>query len=48
MPLAVQQPVGQDAASHTQVPVVVLHSWPVAHAEQTAPAAPQDVLDSDA
>lgn len=44
--LPLQQPAGQDAASHTHCPVVRLHSWPVAHAPQVAPPAPHDVFDS--
>jgi hypothetical protein len=46
--LPAQQPVGHDAASHTQTPVVVLHSWPAPHAAQAAPARPHEALDSDA
>jgi hypothetical protein len=40
--------MGHDAASHTQAPVVRLHSWPVPHGEQAAPAVPHDTFDSDA
>jgi hypothetical protein len=46
--LPLQQPFGQDVASQTHCPVVVLHSWPVAHAAQLAPAAPHDPPFSDA
>jgi hypothetical protein len=46
--LPLQQPMGQDVASHTHWPVVVLHSWPALHAPQAAPAAPHKELDSEA
>lgn len=46
VPFAVQHPFGQDVASQTHAPVVVLHSWPVAHALQAEPPAPHDPLDS--
>jgi hypothetical protein len=45
--LPLQQPVGQDVASQTHCPVLLLHSWPEAHAEQLAPPAPHKVFDSD-
>jgi hypothetical protein len=40
VPAAEQQPPGHELASHTHVPVVVLHSWPAPHAPQATPAAP--------
>jgi hypothetical protein len=38
--------MGQDVASQTQCPVVVLHSWPDGQASHAAPPAPHDMLDS--
>jgi len=46
VPLAVQQPFGQEAASQTHWPVVTSHSCPEGHAAHAAPPAPHDVLDS--
>jgi hypothetical protein len=46
--LPLQHPVAHEVASHTHVPVVVLHSWPDGHAPHAAPAAPHDALDCDA
>jgi len=43
-----QHPVGQEVESHTQVPVLLLHSSPVPHAPHAAPVVPHDPLDSDA
>jgi hypothetical protein len=42
-----QQPPGQDVASHTHRPLVVSHSWPTAHAAHML-AVPQAALDSEA
>ena len=42
-----QQPLGQDVASQTHCPVVVLHSWPVPHAAQVAPPVPHEEDVSD-
>ena len=51
LPAAVQQPVGQVLASHTQVPLVVLpllvSQSPFAQGAQVAPEAPHWVGDSD-
>lgn len=44
VPLLVQQPIGQELASHTHVPVVVLHSWPAGQAAHVTPLFPHDVL----
>ena len=44
VPLDVQQPVGHEVASQTQLPLPLLHSSPVAHALQAAPDAPHDTL----
>ena len=44
--LPLQQPPGHEVASQTHCPVVLLHSWPVAHAAQLAPPAPHDEFDS--
>jgi hypothetical protein len=44
VPLAVQQPLGHDVASHTHCPAVVLHSWPAAQPPHAAPPLPHDVL----
>ncbi len=41
-----QQPFGHEVASQTHWPVLVLHSWPVAHAAHAAPPAPHEVFDS--
>jgi hypothetical protein len=38
--LPLQQPFGQDVASHTQRPALVLHSWPEVHVVQLAPPTP--------
>ena len=46
--LPLQQPFGHEVASQTHFPLVRLHSWPVAHAAQLAPAAPQELFDSEA
>jgi hypothetical protein len=46
--LPLQQPFEHEVASHTQDPVAVAHSWPVAHAPQAAPAAPHDADDCEA
>ena len=46
--LPLQQPLGQDVTSQTHCPVALLHSCPVAHAPQIAPAAPHEAFDSDA
>jgi len=43
-----QQPFGHEVPSHTQVPLLVLHSRPVPHPPQLVPAVPQEVLVSDA
>jgi hypothetical protein len=43
-----QHPVGHELASQTHRPVLVLHSWPAAHAAQVPPAAPHETLDSEA
>ena len=37
-----------DVGSHAHKPVVLLHSWPVPHAAQLAPAVPHEMVDSDA
>jgi hypothetical protein len=42
----VQQPLGQEVASHTHWPVVLLHSCPEGHPAHVAPPAPHDVFDS--
>ena len=44
-PLLSQQPLGQEAASQTQVPWA-LHSWWAAHAAQVPPLAPQAVVEA--
>jgi len=46
--LPLQQPFGHDVASHTQVPLVLLHSSPDVHAAQATPAAPHEPVDSEA
>lgn len=43
-----QQPLGHEVASQPQVPLVLLQSWPVAHAAHAAPAVPHEALDSEA
>jgi hypothetical protein len=43
-----QQPFGHEVASQTHLPLVVLHSWPVAHAEQAPPPEPHEPLVSEA
>jgi hypothetical protein len=45
---ALQQPFGQEVESHTQRPVVALHSCPDAHAAHAAPPVPHELVDSDA
>jgi len=44
VPVAVQQPFGQEVASQTHWPDVVLHSVPEGHAAHVVPRAPQEVL----
>ncbi len=46
--LPLQHPPGHDAPSQTHCPVVLLHSWPVAHAPQVAPPVPQEAFVSEA
>jgi hypothetical protein len=46
VPLAVQQPLGQLAASQVHVPFVVSQA-PFEHAEHAAPAAPHWAADCD-
>jgi hypothetical protein len=46
--LPAQQPPGQDAASQTHCPLVVLHSCPAPHAEHAALPAPQEPVVSEA
>jgi hypothetical protein len=46
--LPLQQPPGQEVASHTHCPVVLLHSCPEAHAPHVPPPLPQAPFDSDA
>ena len=43
-----QHPLGQEFASQTHFPLLVLHSSPAAHPAQLAPAVPHDAVDSDA
>ena len=43
-----QQPFGHDFASHTQRPVLALHSCPDGHAAHTAPPVPHEPFVSDA
>jgi hypothetical protein len=43
-----QQPVGQEVASQMQLPVVLSHSWVMAHAPQVAAPEPHEVLVWDA
>jgi len=43
-----QHPVGQEVESQTHTPLFLLHSSPVPHAPQLAPAVPHEALDSDA
>jgi len=45
VPVDVQQPFGHEVESHTHCPLP-LHTWPDAHAEQAAPPAPHEELDS--
>jgi hypothetical protein len=45
--LPLQQPFGHDVASQTQPDAPLEHSCPEAHAAQAAPAAPQELLDSE-
>lgn len=45
VPVDVQQPIGQEALLHTQLPLA-LHTWPVGHAAQVAPLLPHEVLPS--
>ena len=45
--LPLQHPFGHELASHTHAPVLRLHSWPIEHGAQAAPAAPQELYDSD-
>ena len=40
VPVDVQQPAGQEVASHWHAPVIRLHSWPAGQAEQVAPLLP--------
>ena len=42
-----QHPVGQELLSHTHLPVVVLHSWPVPHAPHATPPVPQEPVDCE-
>ncbi len=44
MPL--QQPFGHEVASHTHLPVLLLHSWPDEQAAHVAPPVPHEVFDS--
>jgi hypothetical protein len=46
--LPLQQPLAHEVASQTHWPVVLLHSWPLAHAEQLPPRVPHEVFDSEA
>jgi hypothetical protein len=46
--LPLQHPDGHDVASQTHCPVLLLHSWPAAHAWHVAPPAPHEPLLSDA
>jgi hypothetical protein len=46
--LPLQQPLGQEVASQTHCPVVLLHSCPVTHDPHAAPPVPQELLDSSA
>jgi hypothetical protein len=46
--LPLQHPVGHELESQTHTPVVVLHSWPDAHAPQVAPPVPQEAVVSEA
>ena len=41
-----QQPLGHDVASQMHVPFALLHSSPVAHGAQVAPAVPHEGVDS--
>ncbi|HVT06463.1 MAG TPA: hypothetical protein VHO67_03355 [Polyangia bacterium] len=40
-PVLLQQPLGHEVASQTQVPLVVSQRWPAPQATQAAPPAPQ-------
>jgi hypothetical protein len=42
-----QQPVAQEVALHTHVPVAVSHAWPPAHVTHAAPPAPHALADCD-
>jgi hypothetical protein len=44
--LPLQQPPGQELASHTHVPLP-LHAWPVAQEPHAAPPVPQELMDSE-
>jgi hypothetical protein len=44
--LPLQQPPGQELASHTHAPLP-LHSWPGAQEPHAAPPVPQELLDSE-
>jgi hypothetical protein len=44
--LPLQQPFGQEVASQTHCPVVLLHSRPIGHCVHVAPFAPHDWVDS--
>jgi hypothetical protein len=46
VPDPVQQPFGQEVASQTHWPVLVMHSVPVGHAAHVAPLLPHDEFDS--
>jgi len=45
--LPLQQPFGQELASHTHVPLAALHSWPAPHATQVEAPKPQAEFDSE-
>jgi hypothetical protein len=45
--LPAQQPFGHEVASQTQADAPLEHSCPEAHAAQAAPAAPQELFDSE-
>jgi hypothetical protein len=46
--LPLQHPAGQETASQTHWPVVMLHSCPAAHVPHAAPPVPHELADSDA
>jgi hypothetical protein len=46
--LPLQHPFGQDVASQTHVPLLLLHSWYIGQAAHVAPPAPHEPVDSDA